>query len=222
MAFARGHLGAILVPTSVGNFAAQAFTEVGTSDIFMITNETTRIARAFTEASVLTDFVVTEAGAATFNPTSLLRGVGEIGFDETGYAAPYTVTSSNSRVYTLAQAAGFFNWTITHENRQVETTQFQDSWAEFAQVGVRGWTAEAESYYIDENLTVDAGAGFVDLDDAPFAVKFFIEYDATTGLYRRFEGLAHISGFDIRDTVGDVLRKRITFQGEEDLYYRSS
>jgi len=220
MAILRGQAGDIRVPSAAaGNFSSMSFTEIGTNR-FAVSVLTTRQARAFTEDAVVADFVITPTVGSTTNPDSLNIGTGDFDWNDSGTTGPWTVVSYNSRVYTLATLASFFNWTLQTNRVIQEIDAFQSDWTEAIAL-TKGWSATAEAYFVDNQLTVDAAAGKYDIEDGPFAVSFFLRSDPTNSIWKRFSGLAHISGVDVTADVGDVIRKTITFQGEEDLFYRS-
>ena len=213
----RGHLGAIMAPTSSGNMSAQAITDTDSPGTFYRLGERLRATRSFTEAAVVTDFVITAAVGGTDIPDSLNLATGELVWDDTGFTAPYTVTSSSGRVYALEAIAGFSEWSFTMGNDFAETTEFQDAYAEFVNLTKR-WTAEASAYWRDPNLTLNAT---IDVDDGPFVVRLFTEYNTADDEYSYWTGLAHISDFSVPQTIGSPVMKRISFLGTKDLYYRS-
>lgn len=217
MAVAKGRLGAIFAPTSVGtNATATGLTEIGGLGVFYVTTGATRRVISFDPDAVITDFNITDfVGLDNVLVTAVNHARGHLEFSNAG-GAPWTFTSTNNRIITLANIAGFSDWSITGGPQSADITEFGDSWIEQV-ITLKDWSATATSFWQDSDFTLDAAAGHVDIDDAPFTVKFFM--DSTEASYEAFVGKCIVTGFDITTPVAGVVTKTINFVGVGELAF---
>lgn len=208
----HGRLGAIYAPVSVGDLAAVTYSQIGATTRYVIQTAATRILRAFTEAAEIGDFT-----PASGTIIALKRAVGEIEF-ASAPGATVNVTSANSRIYTLAQVGGFTDWSLDIQRELVDTTTFQASSRQFTGI-LRGFSINANRFWIDENMTVDVGAQMQAMG-SPFVVKLFVD---TTGanLYR-WVGFATPESVEIMTPTGGMVTETIRFRGYKELYYRDA
>ncbi len=216
----KGRLGMVRAPSALGNAASVALAQ-RSGAVYQVSDLTTRIARGLSDDAVVADFVVTDGAANTFNPTAIVKPVMEFNLDVTSYpTAPYEVTSSNSRVYTLANVAGFREFSLDVGGDTADGTEFGMKWREPI-LTLHGWTARASGFWRDQNLMADADAGMVDLDDMPCVVTFFPQLDTDAGVYLRFVGLAQVVGASLNVPVAELATKEIRIDGVGPLYFRS-
>lgn len=215
----KGRLGMVRAPSALGDAAAVVLAQ-RTGAVYQVSDLTTRIARGLSDDAVAADFVVTDGAANTFNPTSIVKPVMEFNLDVTTYpTAPYQVTSSNSRVYTLANVGGFREFSLDLGGDVADATEFGMEWREPI-LTLRGWTARASGFWKDQDFVADADAGMVDLDDMPCVVTFFPQLDTAAGVYIRFVGLAEVVGAGVNVPIGELATKEIRIEGVGPLYTR--
>ncbi len=215
MAHYTGLTGAIWVPTSLGdlNGSGVTFSQIGATTKYVIQTEGTRIARAFDAAAVVGDF-----SPAAGSVDGINHAIGEL--DISGAGATVAVTSSNSRVWTLAKLAGFHDFVLNIEGELVDVTEFQDAFRQWQQ-GVRGWSVVAQRHWQDESFSVNAAATLRDLDDTKFPVEFFI--DATAGAVLRYVGMIVARDYALASArSGAVAEATISLTGDGQLWHRTS
>ena len=221
MARHKGRLGMIRTPSAEGN-ASSLGLRLKSGSTYYVSDLDTRLARALTNGAETSDFVIGDDAAGTFFPTSITKPVMEFALDVTTWStSPYEIESSvNNRVYTLANAGGVRDFSLDTGAEVSDGTTFGMAWRENIAT-LRAWSAEAEAYWQDENLTVDATGGLYDLDDTPFVCTFYPEFDTVGETYGRYVGLAEVTGFSAEIPVETLIVKRIRFQGVGPLYWRA-
>ena len=90
-----------------------------------------------------------------------------------------------------------------------ETTKFEDSGKRTYIAGLTGYTITAEQYYQSEALYERLGE----------EVVLVLYTDATANLYR-YEGFAFLQQTSIATITDAVIKEPISFQGNQELYYR--
>ncbi len=220
MARVKGRFGRIRAPGPAGNETTTTLTQKSGS-IYHISDIAVRMARALTPEAVTSDFVMADDNVATFFPTGITKPVAEFDLDvTTNPTSPYMIfQSSNARVWTLADVGGFRNFELQTGHDLVDATEFGMAWREHVAV-LRGWSATAERFYIDENFTVDATGNNVDIDDMPVVVSFFTELDDVNDNYSRWIGLAEVEGVTLNVPVGELITSTVSFRGIGQLYFR--
>ncbi|MCP5059558.1 MAG: hypothetical protein GY937_22875 [bacterium] len=212
MAHYTGITGAIYVPTGVTDFAAVTFAQIGATDFYTVQQESVRITRAFTDAAVVGDF-----SPAAGSVVSLQKPIGVI--EISGAGATVAVTSSNSRVYTMAKVGGFHEFRLTTAMELIDVTEFEDAFAQFEK-SVIGWSAVCQRHWQDENLSLNVAATMKAIDDGHFPVELFIARGS--GLRQRYVGNAYIEEYALAGPrSGQVTEATITMRGDGQLWYRN-
>ena len=130
------------------------------------------------------------------------------GFVEFDKASGAMVTISGTAL-TLAQAGGFFNWSIDGDGDDAEATTFaSQGWKEFVRT-LNGWSGSAEAYWGDTRFFEALGKVVV--------VKLFVDAGPAQSC---MEGFAIISGEGIEVPVEGLVQENIDFTGTGPLYIR--
>lgn len=110
----------------------------------------------------------------------------------------------------VEQLAGFFNWSLTVDNKTIDTTCFESGeWADFL-LATKSWNASADKFWAsDADFTQRLGQEVIVVLYADFGT-------AKT----RFEGYACMNSDAVDVTVNDVIKDKISFQGTEGIYFR--
>ena len=137
----------------------------------------------------------------------LERAGGFVEFDN-ALGAEDVVTVSG-KALTLAQAGGFFNWSIDGDADDAEATTFESQgWKEFART-LKGWSGSAEAYWGDEQFFDSLGKTVV--------VKLFVDAGEAQDC---LEGFAIINGDGIENPVDGLVQETVDFTGTGPLYIR--
>ncbi len=137
----------------------------------------------------------------------LERAGGYVEFDDV-LGAEDVVTVSGTAL-TLAQAGGFFNWSIDGDADDADATTFaSQGWKEFART-LKGWSGSAEAYWGDEQFFDSLGKTVV--------VKLFVDAGPAQDC---FEGFAIINGDGIESPVDGLVQETVEFTGTGQLYLR--
>ena len=119
-----------------------------------------------------------------------------------------TVTVSGQAL-TLAQAGGFFNWSVDGDADDADATTFaSQGWKEFART-LKGWSGSAEAYWGDTRFFKSLGKTVV--------LKLFIDTGPSQSC---LEGFAIINGDGIENPVDGLVQESIDFTGTGPLYIR--
>ena len=119
-----------------------------------------------------------------------------------------TVTVSGQAL-TLAQAGGFFNWSVDGDADDADATTFaSQGWKEFART-LKGWSGSAEAYWGDTRFFKSLGKTVV--------LKLFIDAGPSQSC---LEGFAIINGDGIENPVDGLVQETIDFTGTGPLYIR--
>ena len=122
---------------------------------------------------------------------------------------PEDVVSVSGKSINVSQAGGFFNWSAELSLENADSTTFEgDGWKENMPT-IKGFTASAESYWVDERLSQRLGDEVI--------VAMYLDTGANK---KRYEGYALLSSDSIEVSVDDVVSESIEFEGSEKLYYR--
>jgi len=222
----KGRLGMIRAPVLQGNATPLVLTQ-RTGAVYWVSDVATRIARALADGAETSDFTITDSTGNSFAPTSIVsKPTMEFGLNVTAYpVGPYSlVASTNARVYSLANVGGFRTFTLDTGQDTQDVTEFGAKWREF-EVTLAGWTATASGFWKDPTFTVGGTtiyltAGQINLDETPFVISFFPQFDTAAGVYHRFVGLAEIEGGPMGAEVDGILTKEIRIRGVGPLYFR--
>jgi hypothetical protein len=150
---------------------------------------------------------VKKNGATITSGFTLERAGGFVVFDE-GLAVDDVITVSG-KALTIAQAGGFFNWSIDTDSEDADATTFESQgFKEFEQV-LKGWSGSAEAYWGDEKFFSMLGEIVV--------VKLFTDAGASQ---KCVEGFAIINGDGIESAVDQLVQESIDFTGVGPLYIR--
>jgi len=108
----------------------------------------------------------------------------------------------------VAQAGGFFNWSIDPTLDMQDKTTFQSNgWKEFEST-LNGFTGSAEAYWGDEQFFEALGS----------EVIVVLHVNESTGI--RYEGYAIISADGIKLAVDELIQETVEFQGDGSFHYR--
>ena len=197
-----GKLGAVYVQT---DDAPVAFTDEATTanaarTRYTITDTTKRY------WSKGTAVVVEVGGVAVTTGYTLEYAGGVVVFDVAqGVGAVVTVTGA---YVALAEAGGFYNWSLEPSVDMQEKTAFQSSgWKEFEST-VKGFTGSAEAFWGDDQFFTALGTEVI--------VALYL--NEATGL--RYEGYAVISGDGISTAVDELIQETVDFTGDGPICYR--
>jgi len=207
-----GRLGAVYVQTATApqTFTTQATTANSARTRYTITNTTYRYWSLTDAISVYVDAVLQTSGY------TLERAGGVVVFaTPRGPAEAVTVTG---KYVTLAQAAGFYNWSAEVGNEPIDVTEFQPTsgWRSFLQVGIKEWSFSAEAYWTanDPTLFTRLTAG------SPVVVVLYMTGAGGQTADTRFEGYAVLDSEGIENTSGDVVKFSISGTGLDVFAYR--
>ena len=137
----------------------------------------------------------------------LERAGGYVEFDDV-LGAEDVVTVSG-KALTLAQAGGFFNWSIDGDGEDADATTFaSQGWKESVRT-LKGWSGSAEAYWGDTRFFDSLGKTVV--------VKLFVDAGEAQDC---LEGFAIINGEGIENPVDGLVQESIDFTGTGPLYIR--
>jgi hypothetical protein len=219
MAVTRGRLGAIYYPDGDRDVGTLGLSQVGGASSgtgnYILTTPATRIATAIKPSAVVGDF---EIDPGNLTPTSMIGPVGEWATTADLSTPTFDAGTTATACYSLAQAGGFVNWRLSVTPDTEDITEFGDSWAQHVSL-LKRWSITAEGFWQDENFTVDAASGNVDIDDTPMVLVAFVNTGSSA--YTRFMGYVEGLAFEVNAAVNAVISKSITFTGHQGLYYRN-
>jgi len=119
------------------------------------------------------------------------------------------VVTVSGTALTLAQAGGFFNWSIDGDGEDADATTFaSQGWKEFART-LKGWSGSAEAYWGDRRFFDSLGKTVV--------VKLFVNSGPSQDC---LEGFAVINGDSIEAPVEGLIQEAVDFTGTGPLYLR--
>ena len=154
-----------------------------------------------------TDIIVKKNGTKITSGFTLEHAGGFVVFDE-ALTADDEITVSGEAL-TIAQAGGFFNWSVDTDSEDADATTFESGgFKEFEQV-LKGWSGSAEAYWGDEK--------FFNMLGEIVVVKLFTDAGASQ---RCVEGFAIINGDGIESAVDQLVQESIDFTGVGPLYIR--
>jgi hypothetical protein len=146
------------------------------------------------DIAVSSGFTVLHIGAAVVFASPLLLG---------------DVVTVSGKSVVIAQAGGFFSWSAELSADTADVTTFESgNWKENLPT-IKGFSASAESYWADEQLSGRLGQEVI--------IALYLDTGANK---KRYEGYAIILGDSIELSVDDVVNESIEFEGNGKLYYR--
>ena len=200
-----GRVGAVFLQTEAAPvaFANAGTTADATRTIYTLTNDAQRYLDKNTAVSVFVNAVLRTTGFSVEHIGGVVRFLAPL-------LATDVVTVSGSSVQ-VTQAGGFFNWSAELAADVKDVTTFASAgWKEHMPT-VKGFTASAESYWANAQLSQRLGQEVI--------VALYLD----TGTSRtRYEGYAILAGDSIEFTVDDVVNESIEFEGSGNLYYRGA
>ena len=197
-----GKLGAVYVQTDA---APVAFTNEATTANTARTRYTiTDTAKRYWSKGTA---VVVKVGGTTVTTGYTLEYAGGVVVFNVAQAVGAVVTVTGAYVV-LAQAGGFFGWSVEPTMDMQEKTTFQSNgWKEFGPT-IKGFTGSAEAYWGDEQ--------FFDALGTEVIVALYL--NESTGL--RYEGYAVISSDGISTAVDELIQETVDFTGDGPICYR--
>ncbi len=119
------------------------------------------------------------------------------------------VVTVSGTALTLAQAGGFFNWSIDGDGEDADATTFaSQGWKESVRT-LKGWSGSAEAYWGDTRFFDSLGKTVV--------VKLFVDSGPSQDC---LEGFAVINGDGIEAPVDGLVQEAVDFTGTGPLYIR--
>lgn len=197
-----GKLGAVYVQTDA---APVAFTNEATTANAARTRYTiTDTAKRYWSKGTA---VVVKVGGTTVTTGYTLEYAGGVVVFDVAQQVGAVVTVTGAYVV-LAQAGGFFGWSVEPTMEMAEKTTFQSAgWKEFEPT-IKGFTGSAEAYWGDEQ--------FFDALGTEVIVALYL--NESTGL--RYEGYAVISSDGISTAVDELVQETVEFTGDGPICYR--
>ena len=119
------------------------------------------------------------------------------------------IVTVSGKALTLAQAGGFFNWSVDGDGDDEDATTFKSGgWKEFVRC-LKGWSGSAEAYWGDTRFFDSLGKVIV--------VKLFIDAGPAQDC---LEGFAIVSREGIEVPVEGLVQETVDFTGTGPLYLR--
>ena len=154
-----------------------------------------------------TPVLVEVNGVLATTSFKLERAGGFVEFDD-ALGAEDVVTVSGTAL-TLAQAGGFFNWSIDGDAEDADATTFaSQGWKESVRT-LKGWSGSAEAYWGDTRFFDSLGKTVV--------VKLFVDSGPSQNC---LEGFAIVNGDGIEAPVDGLVQETVEFTGTGSLYVR--
>jgi hypothetical protein len=199
-----GKVGAVYMQTDAvaQTFTTEAMTDEGAHTRYYITN---RSKAYWDKASTLTVYV--DGNPADEADYVVEYAGGYVEFDASQGASVITVTG---KYLTLAQAGGFFNWSLDLSMNVNDVTTFASSGWKESLPTLKDWKASAEAYWQDESITDFLGTEVV--------IVFYVDVGANA---YRYEGHGIISSNAVETAVDDIINESVEIQGNGGIYYRA-
>jgi hypothetical protein len=110
----------------------------------------------------------------------------------------------------VEQLAGFFNWSLSVNNKTLDTTCFESGeWEEFI-LATKNFTATAEKFWASD-------ANFSDRMGSEVIVVLYADFGTAK---TRFEGYAVINTSAVNVPVDGLVNDRLDFTGKNGIYFR--
>ena len=199
-----GKVGAIYINTEDNpiTFTDEATTKNSTYTEFTITNS----AKRYLDKN--TAVVVKKNGDVIADGYIVEHAGGVVVFDDAPLESTDVITVSGGYL-TLAQALGFFNWSLDLEVDVSDVTTFASQGWKDNKPTLKGWNATAGAYWLTEDYLTKLGKEVV--------VVLFTDATANKN---RYEGFGIISSDGIEDAVDGIIEETIEITGSGQMYYR--
>lgn len=198
-----GKVGRVLTQTKdpAIAFTDEATTADATKTRYTITDVNKRYWDLNTPVTVKKDAVIQTTGFHIEYPG------GVVVFDT---ALTTEVVTVSGKYVTMEQLAGFFNWTLTVNNKTIDTTCFESGeWEEFA-LATKNFTASAEKFWASD-------ADFSQRIGTEVLVVLYTDFGTAK---TRFEGYATLNTSAVSVPVNEIINDRLDFQGKNGIYFR--
>ncbi len=119
------------------------------------------------------------------------------------------VITVSGKSIAVAQAGGFFNWSVELLADTADVTTFESGGWKESLPTIKGFSASAECYWANEKLSGRLGQEVI--------IAMYVD---TSPSKKRYEGYAIISGDSIEVAVDDLVNESIEFEGTDRLFYR--
>jgi len=200
-----GKVGAVLVQTSDAPiaFLDEPMTANADRTRYTITDATKRYWNRYA------DFVVEVDGTPITSGYFIEYAGGVVVFEE-ALEVGEVVTVSGEYVQ-VEQLAGFFNWSLSVNNKTIDVTAYESGeWEEFV-LATKNFTVNAEKYwYVDKTFPTLVGQDVV--------IVCYTNFGAPK---TRFEGWATLGQVDINSPVNEIINERLSLTGKDGIYYRA-
>lgn len=200
-----GKVGAVLVQTSDAPiaFLDEPMTANADRTRYTITDATKRYWNRYA------DFVVEVDGTPITSGYSIEYAGGVVVFEE-ALEVGEVVTVSGEYVQ-VEQLAGFFNWSLSVNNKTIDVTAYESGeWEEFV-LATKNFTVNAEKYwYVDKTFPTLVGQDVI--------IVCYTNFGAPK---TRFEGWATLGQVDINSPVNEIINERLSLTGKDGIYYRA-
>lgn len=197
-----GKLGAVYLQTDA---APTAFTNEATTANTARTRYTiTNTVKRYWSKGVA---LVVKVGGVTVTTGYTLEYAGGVVVFDVAQAVGAVVTVSGSYVV-VAQAGGFFDWSLEPTMDTQEKTTFQSNgWKEY-KTTIKGFTVSAEAFWGDERFFNTLGTELI--------IVLYVGVAAIT----RYEGYAVVSSDGISTAVDELIQETVEFTGDGPICYR--
>lgn len=200
-----GKVGAVLVQTSDAPiaFLDEPMTANADRTRYTITDAAKRYWNRYA------DFVVEVDGTPITSGYSIEYAGGVVVFEE-ALEVGEVVTVSGEYVQ-VEQLAGFFNWSLSVNNKTIDVTAYESGeWEEFV-LATKNFTVNAEKYwYVDKTFPTLVGQDVI--------IVCYTNFGAPK---TRFEGWATLGQVDINSPVNEIINERLSLTGKDGIYYRA-
>jgi len=152
---------------------------------------------------------VKKNGATVTSGYSVEYPGGVIVFDSALLASD--IVTISGKYVVVEQLAGFFNWSLTVNNKTIDATCYESGeWDEFV-MGTKNFSVTAEKFFANsEDFSQRIGEEMIVVLYADFGT-----------VKTRFEGYATVSGDDVSSAVGEIVKDKLSFQGTQGVYFRT-
>ena len=198
-----GKIGAVFLQTEA---APLAFIKTATTanterTRYTIDNETKRYLDKFSPVTVYVNDIAVSSGFTIVHLGAVVVFASQLLLTD--------VVTVSGKSIAVDQVGGFFSWSAELAADTADVTTFASgSWKENLPT-INGFSASAESYWADEQLSGRLGQEVI--------IALYLDTGTNK---KRYEGYAFISGDSIELSVDDVVNESIEFEGSGKLYYR--
>lgn len=200
MSAIAGKIGSIYMKTDAvaTTFTNEACTNSGDETVYYITND----AKRYWDKNTA---VVVKVNAVTETDVTIDHVGGRITF-ATPLAGTEAVTVSG-KYWTVAEVAGFYNWSLDLTADMEDSTTFQSNgWREFTPT-LKGFTVSAEAYWQNGDF----------LDRLAEEVVISLYTNESSDI--RYEGFAYITSTSVETGAEGLVQESVEYTGNGELYY---